>query len=64
MSGFDGVENQINRPDSTAGLPQVPREPPITLKVTQTLTEFMSLTRFDSGLNSYLCFSLSMYVTE
>uniref|UniRef100_A0A0D3CX76 ABC transporter domain-containing protein n=1 Tax=Brassica oleracea var. oleracea TaxID=109376 RepID=A0A0D3CX76_BRAOL len=32
MSGFDGVENQINRPDSTAGLPQVPREPPITLK--------------------------------
>lgn len=62
MSGFDGVENQINGPDLAAGLPQDSREPrsllPITLKVyiiTQTLTEFMSLTRFDSGLNSYFC---------
>ena len=59
MSGFDGVENQINGPDITACLPQDPREPrsllPITLKVTQTLTEFMSLTCFDSGLNSYFC---------
>lgn len=45
MSGFDGVENQMNGPDSSPRLSQDPREPcslpspcfPITLKVyTQT----------------------------
>ncbi|KAJ4871950.1 ABC transporter G family member 25 [Raphanus sativus] len=43
MSGFDGVENQINGPDLAAGLPQDSREPRSLLPITLKIKKFLGL---------------------